>query len=63
MTDLQCPSGQAFPEYLVGVIVLMAAFFTPIPGMNGKTAATALTDAFQRNYMGYEYVMSQPSDD
>lgn len=55
--------GQAFPEYIVGVLMLIAAFFTPLPGQEGKTATTVLMDAFQKNYMGYEYVLSQPAED
>lgn len=56
-------SGQAFAEYIVGVIVLMTACFVPIASLENKTAIELLTDAFQKNYQGYEYVMSQPVDE
>ncbi len=54
--------GQALPEYVVGVLVLMLAFFTPVPQFENKTAAVFLYESFQKNYQGYEFIMSQPND-
>ena len=54
-------SGQAYAEYMVGLILLVTAFFIPLDGNNGANAVELLSAAFQNNYKGYEYVMSQPS--
>ena len=56
-------TGQALPEYVVGVLMIMLAMFAPIPAFNDQSAVELLTNAFQKNYRGYEYVMSQPSND
>ncbi|MCY4045426.1 MAG: hypothetical protein OXE99_10125 [Cellvibrionales bacterium] len=53
--------GQALVEYVVGVTMLVAILFTPMPNAGGKNAVELLNDAFKKNYRGYEYVMSQPS--
>lgn len=52
--------GQALPEYIVGTLVTVIALFTPIPAFNDKSVLEALRDAFQKNYQGFEYTMSQP---
>ncbi len=52
--------GQALPENIVGSIVVLVALFTPMDIFGGKTIVSALLDAFKKNYMGYEYVISQP---
>jgi hypothetical protein len=56
-------TGQALPEYVVGVMMIMLALFAPIPAFDDQSAVELLTSAFQKNYRGYEYVMSQPSND
>lgn len=61
--QLKRNSGQALPEYVVGVMMIMLALFAPIPAFDDQSAVELLTSAFQKNYRGYEYVMSQPSND
>ena len=53
--------GQALPEYIVRVLVIVAALFTRLPILDNKTSVEFVADAFQKNYRGYEYVMSQPA--
>lgn len=55
--------GQALPEYIVGMLVVMAALFTPVEVLNNQNAASFITESFQRNYQGYEFAMSQPAED
>lgn len=55
--------GQAMPEYIVGSFVVMAALFTPVPAFDDRAVIELLIDAFQKNYRGYEYVMSQPGQE
>lgn len=56
-------SGQALPEYIVGVLVIVAALFTRLPILDNKTSVEFITDAFQKNYRGYEFAMSQPANE
>lgn len=51
------------PEYIVGSFVVMAALFTPVPAFDDRAVIELLIDAFQKNYRGYEYVMSQPGQE
>jgi hypothetical protein len=55
--------GQALPEYLVGTLVVIAVLFTPLDVFGGRTIISVLTESFQKNYKGYEYVISQPSNE
>lgn len=55
--------GQALPEYIVGVLVIVTSLFVELPLLNNKNAVEFVIDAFQKNYRGYEYVMSQPANE
>ncbi len=55
--------GQALPEYIVGTLVVVAALFTPLGVFDGRTIIGVLIESFQKNYKGYEYVVSQPVDE
>ena len=55
--------GQALPEYIVGVLVVMVTLFIPVPLLDNQTAVEFLVSAFQKNFQGYEYVMSQPASE
>ncbi|WP_299598358.1 hypothetical protein [uncultured Microbulbifer sp.] len=56
-------SGQSFPEYLVGVLIVGAACFTPLPPLDDKSIVGYLVEAFKKNYRAYEYAVSQPTDE
>lgn len=55
--------GQALPEYIVGTLVVLAALFTPLDIFDGRTIVGVLMESFQKNYKGYEYVISQPTNE
>lgn len=55
--------GQALPEYVIGTLVVYWALFAPInyAPFNGSSVISAVTAAFQKNYKGYEFAISQPA--
>lgn len=55
--------GQALPEYIVGTLVVIAALFTQLDIFDGRTILSVLAGSFQKNYQGYEYVISQPVEE
>ena len=54
-------SGQAYAEYVVGLMVVVVMLLTPVPGdAKGRGAVVMLMDAFKDNYAGYAYGMAIP---
>ncbi|WP_295871687.1 hypothetical protein [uncultured Zhongshania sp.] len=62
-SELKEQRGQALPEYIVGTLVVVAVLFTPIEVFGGRAIIGVLVESFQKNYKGYEYVVSQPVDE
>ena len=59
--------GQAYPEYIVGAVVMMGALFTPLPQdlfpeAEGRSASAFLVEAIKRNHEAYIWSMSVPTD-
>ncbi|MCK0153944.1 hypothetical protein MWU49_09535 [Alcanivorax sp. S6407] len=50
--------GQAYVEYIVATVFLIAALYAPV--FNGESAMTLLIAAFQANQESYVWAMSVP---
>ncbi|WP_146026847.1 hypothetical protein [Alcanivorax sp. MD8A] len=50
--------GQAYVEYIVATVFLIAALFAPV--FNGESAMSLLIAAFQANQESYVWAMSVP---
>ncbi|MGZ9899911.1 hypothetical protein [Shewanella gaetbuli] len=50
-------AGFGMAEYLVGLLVLMAVFFTPY--INNQSVVSLLIDAIKKEHAGYIYAQSR----